>query len=139
MPDIMHFVTIKSQPSRVFDALATADGVRSWWTRDADLDAQVGGMGEFRFYGGGKVTKVEVCDLSRPVRVGWKVRSSFRPEWEGTTINFDLSAEDGGTELRFSHFGFPKPDDDYALCTTGWGIYLASLKALLEGGAGTPR
>ena len=125
-----------ASPARVFDALATADGVRSWWTRDADLDAWLGGTGEFRFYDGGQVTKVEVIEIKRSERIGWKVLASFRSEWEGTTITFDLRAAEGRTVLRFGHRGFPRPDDDYALCTTGWGIYLARLKAVLEGGPG---
>lgn len=118
----------------MFEALSTADGVRSWWTGDADLDGWLGGTGEFQFYGGSKVTKVQVRELTRPERVGWEVLSSFRSEWEGTTISFELLPDEGRTRLRFAHRGFPQPDDDYALCTTGWGIYLASLKALLEDG-----
>ena len=135
MPDIMHLVTIDSAPDRVFNALATAEGVRSWWTHDADLDGYLGGIGEFRFYGGSKVTKVEITELNRSERVRWKVVSSFRPEWASTTILFDLKAEETGTMLRFAHCGFPQPDDDYAICTTGWGIYLERLKAHLEGWA----
>ncbi len=42
MPDIMHLITIRASPERVYD-----DG--NWWTRDADLDGEVGGTGEFRF------------------------------------------------------------------------------------------
>ena len=139
MPDIMHLVTIDAAPALVFDALATADGVRSWWTRDADLAAHVGGRGEFRFYGGSKITQVEIVELTPSARVGWKVLDSFRSEWRGTTITFDLRPDDDGTKLLFAHRGFPLPDDDYALCTTGWGIYLGSLKTLLEGDARPPR
>ncbi len=49
MPDIMHLITICASPERVYQALTTADGIRNWWTRDADLDGEVGGTGEFRF------------------------------------------------------------------------------------------
>ena len=139
MPDILHLVTIDAAPERVFDALATADGVRSWWTRDADLDSHVGGTGEFRFYEGSKVTKVEIVELRPSTRVGWKVLSSFRLEWRGTAVGFDLRGHEGGTKLLFAHRGFPLPDEDYALCTTGWGIYLTGLKALLENGTGNLR
>ena len=132
MPDIMHLVTINAAPDYVFDALATENGIRGWWTSDANLDPRVGGKGEFRFYGGSKITIVEVTELHRPRRVGWKVLRSFRPEWESTTISFDLQTLDGGTKLRFAHLGFPRADDDYAICTTGWGLYLASLKTFLE-------
>ena len=52
MPDILHRLTIHAPPERVFEALTTAEGIRNWWTRDADLDARIGGAGEFCFYGG---------------------------------------------------------------------------------------
>ncbi len=105
MPDVMHLVTIDAEPERVFDALATAEGVRGWWTRDANLEERAGGTGEFRFYGGSKVTDIQISELSRPERVEWKVLSSFRSEWKGTTILFDLGAAEGGTQLRFAHRG----------------------------------
>ncbi len=46
MPDIMHLISIQSSPERVYQALTTAEGIRNWWTRDADLDSR---EGEFRF------------------------------------------------------------------------------------------
>jgi hypothetical protein len=50
MPDIMHLVSFKTAPDKVFAALTSPEGVRAWWTADADLDRDVGGAGEFRFY-----------------------------------------------------------------------------------------
>jgi uncharacterized protein YndB with AHSA1/START domain len=37
MPDIMHLVKINASPERVYQALTTPEGIRNWWTRDADL------------------------------------------------------------------------------------------------------
>ncbi len=138
MPDIMHLIKIGASPKRVYAALTTAEGVRSWWTRDADLDTHVGGTGEFRFsYGSPVVTQVRVEELVPSMRVGWKTISSLRPEWAGTMISFDLRAEGGDTFLSFAHRGFAQADKIYAL-TTGWGYYLVSLQQYLETGEGTP-
>ncbi len=49
MPDIMHTLKIKTSPDQVYRAIATAEGIRDWWTRDAALDPKVGGAGEFGF------------------------------------------------------------------------------------------
>lgn len=38
MPDILHLIRIHASRERVYDAVTTAEGIRSWWTRDADLD-----------------------------------------------------------------------------------------------------
>src|SRR5215813_12767211 len=37
MPDIMHTLKIHASPEQVYDAIATAEGIRNWWTRDAVL------------------------------------------------------------------------------------------------------
>lgn len=139
MPDIMHLINIHTPPERVYQALTTAEGIRNWWTRDADLDAQIGGTGEFRFsYEGTVVTTVRVEELKPPIRVVWKTISSFRPEWSGTTITFDLRSEGSDTMLSFAHCGFEETDEIYALTTTGWGYYLVSLQQYLEMGEGAP-
>ena len=140
MPDIMHYITIKAPPDQIYRALTDAEGIRNWWTRDADLASSVGGEGDFRFgsYGGGQATKVRVEQLLPAQRVVWRTVASFRPEWIGTTIEFDLQATPEGTVLRFAHRGFQQADDTYALCTTGWGYYLVSLQQYMQTGKGAP-
>jgi uncharacterized protein YndB with AHSA1/START domain len=132
MADIMHLVTIAAPPERVYEALTTTEGIINWWTPDADLAATAGGIGTFRFHGGNDVTTVTVKELEPPLHVLWKTRSSFRPEWEGTTIVFDLRAEKGNTVLAFAHRGFEAADERYAVTTTGWGVHLQHLKEYLE-------
>jgi uncharacterized protein YndB with AHSA1/START domain len=137
MADIMHLVKIAVPPERVYEALTTPEGIRNWWTRDADLDAVAGGTGTFRFHGGNDVT-VAVRELEPPLHVMWKTTSSFRSEWKGTTIVFDLRVDAGGTVLSFAHRGFEAADERYAVTTTEWGVYLASLQQYLETGTGSP-
>lgn len=131
----MHLVKIEAPPERVYGALTTTEGIRNWWTRDADLS---NGTGTFRFHDGADVTTVLIKELEPPLHVLWKTTSSFRPEWEGTTIIFDLRVDDGGTVLSFAHRGFEAADERYAVTTTGWGSSLASLRQYLETGAGSP-
>ena len=139
MPDIMHLIKIPAPPDRVYQALTTSEGIRNWWTRDADLDPKVGGWGEFRFYGGAGVTKVRVDELKPPVRVGWTTMSANAPGgWDGTTITFDLRAEGSDTMLSFAHRGFKEGNEGYALVNTGWAYYLVSLQQYLQTGRGAP-
>lgn len=139
MPDIMHFLRIQADPARVFGAIATADGVRNWWTRDADLDERAGGEGKFRFYGGKTATRVRVDTLTPPESVGWTVTESNAPGgWPGTTIRFDLTPDAGGTVLRFAHRGYAEANDGYAIVTTGWAYFLVSLRRYAETGQGAP-
>lgn len=140
MPDIMHLLKIKATPEQVYDALTTPEGIRNWWTRDAKLDHQIGGAGEFRFpYSGATYsTTIHIAELLPPRRITWTVTTSFRPEWIGTTIIFNLRPEADLTVLSFAHRGFPEPDENYALCTTGWAYYLVSLQQYLQTGQGAP-
>ncbi len=140
MPDILHFIRIQAAQESVYSALTTAEGVRNWWTRDADLEDSVGGLGEFRFltYGPGYVTRVEITELVPATRVAWRILSSFRTEWSGTTIDFTLREENGSTILLFAHRNFAEADERYAQVNTGWAYYLVSLQQYLETGKGAP-
>jgi uncharacterized protein YndB with AHSA1/START domain len=115
MADIMHLVRIAAPPERVYEALTTTEGIRNWWARDADLG-----------------TTVTIKELEPPLHVMWKTAPSFRPEWVGTTIIFDLRAEAGNTALSFAHRGFEQADERYALTTTDWGVQLQHLREYLE-------
>jgi uncharacterized protein YndB with AHSA1/START domain len=135
MPDIMHLMKINAQPKRVYEAIATADGIRNWWTRDAVLDAKTGGAGEFGFYGHRFVINLNVKELKPPSRLSWNLMSGG---FEDTTITFDLRGEGETTTLSFVHAGFDRADDRYAGATSRWGYYLVSLKKYLETGSGNP-
>ncbi|HVA12341.1 MAG TPA: SRPBCC domain-containing protein [Stellaceae bacterium] len=138
MPEIMHLVKIRSPQDKVYKAVSTAEGIRNWWTHDAALDPNVGGTGEFGFYGHRMVVKVKVAELTPPRHVAWDAVSSTGGGFDGTTITFDLKSEEGVTTLLFAHRGFEVGGDNIASATTRWGFYLLSLKRYLETGNGTP-
>jgi len=138
LADILHFIKVKAEPARVCEALTTPEGIRSWWTRDADLEQRVGGVGGFRFFSPERETRVIIETLEPPSRVGWKVTGSFLPNWIGTRIGFDARADDVGAALSFAHRGFAQADEAYAAVNTGWAYYLVSLQQYLETGAGAP-
>jgi uncharacterized protein YndB with AHSA1/START domain len=140
MPDITHAITIRATPARVYAAVMTSEGIRKWWTRDAVLDARIGGSGEFGFVDRKVVTRVRVDELMPPTHVRWTTISSNAPGgWAGTTITFDLRAESSGTTtLSFAHRGLAQSDSGYALVAKGWSHYLVSLQQYLQTGHGTP-
>ena len=69
-------------------------------------------------------------------RVVWRVIGG-PDEWVGNLITYDLTEEAGETVVMFTH-SWREPVDFMFHCTTKWGYFLLSLKALLETGAGTP-
>lgn len=138
MSDILHLLKIDSSPEAVYRAVAAADGVRSWFSRDADLDSSVGGRGEIRFAGGERILRIQLEALDPAARVVWRVLSAAMPTWPGTEIAFEMRAEEAGTMLRFAHRGFSQADDFFAMSATAWACFLISLKQYLETGRGTP-
>src|SRR6266851_10230889 len=49
MAEIRHQIAIEAPPEKVYAALATQAGLRSWWTADTVADHKTGGKAEFGF------------------------------------------------------------------------------------------
>jgi uncharacterized protein YndB with AHSA1/START domain len=140
MVDILHKVGIKSSPvHEVYKALTTLEGLSAWWTSDTQGEGQgdsnVGGVLLFRFGGGGFDMRVLELDPDR--RVLWKVVDGPQ-EWIGTKIDWELRQEGDWTIILFKHQGWKEPVEFMHHCGTKWGVFLLSLKSLLETGKGTP-
>ena len=138
MPEIVQLIKIRAARDKVYQAIATAEDIRNWWTRDVALDPRVGGIGEFGFNGHRFVIKVRIAELTRPDHVAWDDVSSTSGGFDGTTISFDLKSDNGITSLLFAHRGFKTGGSTTAAPTTTWGFYLFSLKRYLETGTGSP-
>jgi len=135
MVDILHKVGIKSSsPDDVYKALTTLEGLSGWWTSDTQGASKVGGVLQFRFGGGG--FDMEVLELHSAKRVRQVVDGP--EEWIGTKISFDLRQEGDWTIILFKHQGWKEPVEFMHHCSTKWGVFLLSLKSLLETGKGAP-
>jgi uncharacterized protein YndB with AHSA1/START domain len=135
MPDILHRVGIQAPASRVFEAVATLEGLSRWWIIGTTGEARVGGTIHFRPEGGGfdmKVTALEPARLVKWTCVGGP------PEWIGTTVMFDLQFKDDQTFVLFTHAGWREPVEFMHHCSTKWATFLLSLKNWVERGEGRP-
>jgi uncharacterized protein YndB with AHSA1/START domain len=136
MVDILHRIGVQhSSPDKVYDALTTIDGLAGWWTGDTSGSTEVGGVIRFRFAPGG--FDMEVVEVVDAQRVRWQVVDG-PPEWVGTTVNWEITQHDDWTVVLFSHRGWAEPGEFMHHCSTKWAIFLMSLKALVETGAGNP-
>jgi hypothetical protein len=136
MVDILHKVGIKgSSLDKVYGALTTLEGLSGWWTIDTKGETKPGGVIAFRFPAGGIDMKVVELDPNR--RVLWQVAEG-PPEWIGTRVSFDLKQEGDWTLILFKHQGWKEPVEFMYHCSTKWGVFLLSLKSLLETGKGRP-
>lgn len=133
-------ITIASDPETVFDAITTVGGLADWWNPVSGSGEE---GGELRFDMGrteGPLV-ISVHTAQRATVVVWNVLACpFLPDWDGTTITFDLGrGDDGQCELFFRHHGLTPQLDCYDICQPSWDHYLlTSLRAYVTAGTGSP-
>jgi uncharacterized protein YndB with AHSA1/START domain len=134
-------IDLEAPPRRVYEAIASADGVRSWWT-DGEIAEEVGAVSRLSFGAGWTELRIERLVPDREIEwrcVGQDIGHFDPPdEWVGTTISFHLTPLDGGrrTHLEFVHQGLAGLGCE-EMCTKGWDHYIrTSLRGLVESGEG---
>ncbi len=141
MADILHRVGIKSSLDEVYKALATPEGLAAWWTNNTQGESKVGGALKFRFSdrGGTEIGgfDMKVLELQPAKRVLWQVVDGPE-EWIGTKISWDLKQDGDYAIVLFKHQGWKEPAEFMHHCSTKWGMFLMSMKSLVETGKGAP-
>ena len=136
MPDILHRVGVRASAAKVYEALATLDGLRHWWTVEVTGDPTVGETIEFRFgEGGGADMRVLESKPGHAVR--WKCVDG-PDEWLGTEVSFRLRREEQQTFVLFAHAGWREPVEFMHHCSTKWATFLLSLQGWVERAEGRP-
>ena len=138
MASINKEITIEAAPQRVWQALTQSEEIAHWWTDDLSITPEVGTLAEFRFtrWGAG-ILQFEIAELDAGENVRWLSRKG-PPHWAGTSVTWQLTPVQNGTNLVFTHDGFAQVDKAYEQTQGNWRYYLDSLKSYLETGKGTP-
>lgn len=140
MADIIHRVGIRAPSTQVYRALTTIDGLAGWWTEETSGAAEPGSTLKFHFRDpkGQSMGGFDMQVVGQtPAQVQWKCVDG--PEdWVGTDLSFDLSEEDGYTIVKFGHRNWREVTDFMGHCSTKWGVFMMSLKDLVEQGRGQP-
>ncbi len=140
-----HQLLLSASPTAVYAALATQQGLRSWWTEACDVASEIGGQATFHFNRTCKVMRIDCLVPGREVR--WHCVEAFidapalqrKDEWVGTDIVFTLSPQDGGgTRLAVEHIGLTPELQCFGICRDGWNLFLGSLQSLVDSGQGQP-
>ncbi|MFL6109030.1 MAG: SRPBCC family protein [Marmoricola sp.] len=134
--DILHEVGVRdSSPDKVYDVLATIDGLAGWWASDTSGSTEPGGVIDFHF-GPGDIN-MAVIEVVPGEKVLWEVVGGPE-EWIGTTVSFDIHQDGEWTMLVFAHRGWREQVPFMHHCSTKWATFLMSLKSLVETGTGAP-
>jgi uncharacterized protein YndB with AHSA1/START domain len=138
MGEIRHLIPIDAPPAKVYAAIATQSGLRSWWTADSVTDDRVGGKAEFGFERRAAIYRMTIMTLDPDRRAIWSCRGD-NPEWIGTTLTWSVEPEGSGSRLRFTQSGWKEMTDMVALCNSTWGELMYRIKNHVEGRHPGPR
>jgi hypothetical protein len=134
--------TVDQTPEEAFAAI---NNVRGWWS--GEIEGGTDKLGdEFTYrYKDIHYSRHRIAEMVPGKKVVWLVLDSYlsftedKAEWNGTEITFEISANDGKTEVRFSHRGLVPESECYTLCSNAWGSYInGSLRSLVTTGKGWP-
>ena len=138
MPDLRHIVPVRATPDKVYAAVATQAGMRSWWTADTAMDEKIGGNAEFGFENHQMVFRMTIETLD-PGRCVVMHCHGDAEEWNGTMLRWDLRQGDGVTTLCFVHGGWREPTEFCSSCNAMWGNLMFRLKDSVEGNGRGPQ
>ena len=141
MVHINHRIGIQAPIQKVYDALATADGIANWWTKDTSGISEIGKNIEVKFHSPdgsvvGSMT-IEILALQKDKKVHWKF-SDGPAEWIGTEVIFDIHQEENYTIILFQHRNWAEEVEFKAHCSMKWAVFLLSFKQYVETSTGKP-
>jgi uncharacterized protein YndB with AHSA1/START domain len=150
MATLHHQVWIDAPLSKVYDALASAEGLGNWWAPHTSTQTSTGVVLAHNpgpEHGGD--VKMKVLDTTRNKRIEWEIisthpTSSPASAWTGTHIVFELSQREkpvwmSGTAGRppttvveFRHEGWNEKNEYFGFCNFAWGETLVMLRQWCE-------
>jgi len=136
MADILQDFPIRAEPARVFAAISTPRGLDEWWTLTSSGEAREGATYDLGF-GPSYQWRAVVTACEPGTRFELRLTDAD-PDWTGSVVGFALEPFEGGTLLRFSHRGWPAPNEHYRTSSHCWALYLRVLRRHLEHGERVP-
>jgi hypothetical protein len=140
-----NFTTTISVEQAPQEAFAAINNVRGWWSGTIEGDTDKPGA-EFTYrYQDVHCSTQRITELIPGKKVAWHVldsRLSFlkdKSEWNGSDIIFDISENEGKTEVRFTHIGLKPEYECYGSCSNAWGMLInGNLRRLISTGKSQP-
>lgn len=135
MSEIITQVDVDAAPEALWGALTTTEGLRSWWTTQAEAsDEKV----EVRFPDAPMAWELRVDEAVENERLHWHCVGG-PPPWVDTDVVFRLEGgPDGGTRVVFDHTGWKDAEEMVRVVTFGWIEMLQRLRAYAASGTPQP-
>lgn len=139
MAEIVFLVDIGASPHVIRNALASNDGLVSWWTTDTNGSGEPGSTLSLGFPDAPARFSLHV-DSADDDGVRWTSTGEFPPHWQATQISFDVgeNPDASGSRVFFEHSGFADADPMVGHTAFTWANLMNSLKAYCESGEPEP-
>lgn len=150
MATLYHEVWINAPVSKVYEALATADGLGKWWAPHTSTETDAGLVLAHTPGGEHGEVRMKVLDTTKDKRVEWEIISTHPKRspasaWTGTHIIFEISERDNPgmwrgittpktkmAVLEFRQTGWDERSEHFGFCNFAWGATLLMLKQWCE-------
>lgn len=140
--DLTITISVDKTSKEAFDAI---NNVRGWWSEEVK-----GGTEKLNDEFTYKARDLHRCTMKLievipNKKVVWLVLDNYfsftedQTEWKGTKVIFEISEQDGKTQVRFTHQGLVPQHECYEVCSNAWTGYITgSLYNLITTGKGEP-
>ena len=126
------------------EAFKSINNIPGWWTADFEGNSEKpGDVFTVRF--GETFITLQVVEPIPGKKIIWQVIDCYKhwlkdkKEWLGTKMIWEISAEENGTQISFTHIGLVPGIECYNGCEKAWNFYInESLFKLLTEEKGVP-
>jgi uncharacterized protein YndB with AHSA1/START domain len=109
MADVFQDFPIKAPAHKVFEAVSTPAGLDAWWSLSSSGQAEQGA--EYRLGFGSGYEWVAKVSRYVPDAEFEFVLTKADEDWQGTRVGFLLEENDGVTQVRLHHTGWPQANE----------------------------
>ena len=135
-------ILVGQSPDEVFNAINNVSG---WWSENIEGNTDKLNAEFLYYYKDVHISKMKIVEFVPGKKVVWLVLDNQfnftkdKSEWKGNKIIFDISENDGQTQLQFTQEGLVPEYECYNICHDAWTSYIqGSLKNLITNGKGNP-
>ncbi|GAA4335280.1 hypothetical protein GCM10023149_43180 [Mucilaginibacter gynuensis] len=127
---------------QAFDAITN---VRGWWS--AGIEGDTAQLNDEFVYQAHDLhySQIKLVEVVPNKKIVWLVKYNYfkftkdKSEWTGSKISFDITEQDGKTQVRFTHHNLNTDMECFDICSTCWTDYINnSLRSLITMGKGKP-
>jgi uncharacterized protein YndB with AHSA1/START domain len=138
MTTIHHQLLVSAPIARAYEAIASAEGISTWWDKQTPRQTESGLVLEHNPGPEHGIVKLRVVELVPNERVEWECISRHSPSspasaWTGTHFIFALAARgEGVSALDFQQTGYDERSAFFNSNKDAWWQVLQNLKRVVE-------